>query len=403
MAYSELMKSFHRIRPYMRSFYVYGFRHRLEHDAKSTRSYDNERRRVENWLGNYMKFGQDADGKRVFLPVDSRSVPHNPLFRAFKAKSFTDMDITLHFLLMDLLDEEDGLTLSGIQDAPEEYLKDFEATQLPDESSLRKKLSEYGKTGLVRKKKQGRQAFYYLEHTDASLSSWADAAAFFSEAAPLGVVGSYLLDKLEAQTEYFRFKHHYILNALDGEILCALFLAMGEGRRVTIVQNRRSHDLLPLKIYISTQTGRQYVLGQSEEGFSFHRLDLIDAVKPGEPAEAQPAERLQAFQRKVWGVATKAGDETEHLELVIHAEAEEDYVVRRLNREKRCGTVTELGDGNWRFAADVFDALELLPWIRSFTGRIVSLKCSNPEVPRRFYGDLEAMRAMYGGDADAVQ
>ena len=88
---------------------------------------------------------------------------------------------------------------------------------------------------------------------------------------------------------------------------------------------------------------------------------------------------------------------------MIHAEAEEDYVVRRLNREKRCGRVEELGDGNWRFAADVFDALELLPWIRSFTGRIVSLKCSNPEVPRRFYGDLETMRAMYGGDADAVQ
>ncbi len=295
MAYSELMKSFHRIRPYMRSFYVYGFRHRLEHDAKSARCYDNECRRVESWLENYMKFGQDADGKRVFLSVDSRSVPHNPLFRAFKAKIFTDMDITLHFLLMDLLDEEDGMTLSGIQDALEEYLQDFEAAQLPDESSLRKKLSEYEKTGLVQKKKQGRQAFYYLEHTDASLSSWADAAAFFSEAVPLGVVGSYLLDKLEAQTEYFRFKHHYILNALDGEILCALFLAMGEGRRVTIVQNRRSHDLLPLKIYISTQTGRQYVLGQSGEGFSFHRLDLIDAVKPGEPAEAQPAESRQAL------------------------------------------------------------------------------------------------------------
>lgn len=57
MAYSELLKSFHRIRPYMRSFYVYGFRHRQEFDAKSARSYDNERRRVESWLGDYMKFG----------------------------------------------------------------------------------------------------------------------------------------------------------------------------------------------------------------------------------------------------------------------------------------------------------------------------------------------------------
>lgn len=403
MAYSELLKSFHRIRPYMRSFYVYGFRHRMDFDGKSARSYDNERRRVESWLGDFMKFAQDGDGKRVFLSVDSRSVPHNPLYRAFKAKSFTDLDITLHFLLMDLLDEEDGLTLSGIQDALEEYLAEFETAQLPDESSLRKKLSEYEKIGLVRKEKRGKQVLYYLESAPSSLAAWADAAAFFSESAPLGVVGSYLLDKLETQPAHFRFKHHYILNALDSEVLYALFLAMGENRLVTIRQNTHSYEILPLKIYISTQTGRQYVLGQSEERFRFFRLDLIDTVKIEQPLDAQPTDSLWAFQSKVWGVATKAGLETEHLELVIHAEPEEAYVVQRLLREKRCGTVTELGGSNWRFEADVFDAVELLPWIRTFTGRVVSLNCSNPEVEKRFYGDLAAMRAMYGGNTDAVQ
>ena len=403
MAYSELLKSFHRIRPYMRSFYVYGFRHRQEFDAKSARSYDNERRRVESWLGDYMKFGQDEDGKRVFLSVDSRSVPQNPLYRAFKAKSFTDLDITLHFLLMDFLDEEECLTLSGIQDELEGYLEEFETAQLLDESSLRKKLSEYEKIGLVRKEKQGKQVLYYLESAPNALATWADAAAFFSEAAPLEVVGSYLLDKLETQSEHFRFKHHYILNALDSEVLCDLFLAMGENRLVTIRQNTRSFELLPLKIYISTQTGRQYVLGQSEGRFRFFRLDLIDSVKSGKSVEEAPTDSLQAFQSKVWGVAAKEGLETEHIELVIHAEPEEGYVVQRLHREKRCGTVTELGGGNWRFEADVFDAVELLPWIRTFTGRIVSLKSTNAEVEKRFYGDLAAMRAMYGGDTDAVQ
>lgn len=67
MAYSELIKSFSRIRTYMRSFYVYGFKHRGEFDEKSARGYDNERRRIESWLGDYMSFGQDADGRRVFV------------------------------------------------------------------------------------------------------------------------------------------------------------------------------------------------------------------------------------------------------------------------------------------------------------------------------------------------
>ena len=51
MAYSELVKDYERIRDYMRQFYVYGFKSRDEYDAKSARSYDNERRRVESWLG----------------------------------------------------------------------------------------------------------------------------------------------------------------------------------------------------------------------------------------------------------------------------------------------------------------------------------------------------------------
>ena len=49
MAYSELVKDYERIRDYMRQFYVYGFKSRDEYDAKSARSYDNERRRVESW------------------------------------------------------------------------------------------------------------------------------------------------------------------------------------------------------------------------------------------------------------------------------------------------------------------------------------------------------------------
>ena len=97
MAYHELIKNFNHIRAYLRSFYVYGFRHRDEFTQKSSRSYDNERRRVESWLSEYMSFGQDEDGRRVFLSVDSRSIPENPLYRAFRSKSFTDRDITLHF------------------------------------------------------------------------------------------------------------------------------------------------------------------------------------------------------------------------------------------------------------------------------------------------------------------
>ncbi|MFR6695606.1 MAG: hypothetical protein ACLUS6_17435 [Dysosmobacter sp.] len=113
MAYSELVKSFERIRNYMREFYVYGFKSRDEYGMKSASSYDNERRRIESWLGDYMSFHQESSGKKVFLSMDSRRVPCNPLYKAFKAKSFTDKDITLHFYVMDLLADGSALSSRG--------------------------------------------------------------------------------------------------------------------------------------------------------------------------------------------------------------------------------------------------------------------------------------------------
>lgn len=56
MAYSELFKNYSDIRNFMRRFYVYGFETRQDFKDKSSRSYDDERRRLESWLEDYMSF-----------------------------------------------------------------------------------------------------------------------------------------------------------------------------------------------------------------------------------------------------------------------------------------------------------------------------------------------------------
>ena len=105
MAYSELIKNFEKIRDYMREFYVYGFKSRDEYDKKSARSYDNERRRIESWLGDYMSFRQGENGKNVFLSIDSRSSSRNPLYNVFKSKSAitTPHYFLIHYILFLLL------------------------------------------------------------------------------------------------------------------------------------------------------------------------------------------------------------------------------------------------------------------------------------------------------------
>lgn len=292
MAYSELIKNFKNIRSYMREFYVYGFKSREEYDVKSARSYDNERRRMESWLGDFMSFRQDSGGKQVFLSVDSRSILHNPLYQAFKAKSFTRGDLLLNFYLLDLLAAGERLLVRELTEGiSASYLAGFDSDFAPDESTVRKKLREYEQLGLLVSEKQGREFTYRLDTTTVNLESWQEAAAFFSEAVPLGVIGSYLLDR-GTTADYFGFKHHYLLHVLDSEILCTLLDCMTEKRfaEITVEPQRsgemRQHAVLPLKIFISTQTGRQYLLAHSRRFHKlvFFRLDFILTVEAGEAA-----------------------------------------------------------------------------------------------------------------------
>ena len=411
MAYSELIKNFGRIRAYLRSFYVHGFRHRDEYTAKSARSYDNERRRIESWLGGYMSFGQDESGRRVFLSVDSRAIPENPLYRAFRTRSFTDRDIMLHFHLLDILDGpegREGLSITGLMDELSERLSDFEDDSMPDESTVRKKLKEYASLGLVELRKKGRETIYRRSEDRTDLASWDAAAAFFQEAAPLGVIGSFLRDRMPERFQKFRFKHHYILNALDSEILYDLFAAIRESRMVTLtVHKRQQITVLPLRIYIGTQTGRQYLLACSPSGaaadripnvrFTFYRADLIDNVKTGEKTDPPEdlSKELDAFTSHVWGVAGSNAAPLQHIEMTVLAGPEEDFIVQRLEREKRCGTVEKLDGSRWHFSADVYDALEMLPWLRTFTGRIADLQCTDRRVIDRFRADFDALAGMY--------
>ena len=46
----------------------------------------------------------------------------------------------------------------------------------------------------------------------------------------------------------------------------------------------------------------------------------------------------------------------------------------------------------------MYDAEEMIPWIRTFICRIVSLKFSDKELETRFKNDLRATYALYGED-----
>ena len=413
MAYSELIKSFGKIREYMNQFYVYGFKNRNEYSEKSARSYDNERRRIESWLGDHMSFRHEKNGKSVFIAMDSRDVLHNPLYSAFKAKSFTDNDITLHFYILDILADGSFKSTGEIaQIITDDYLSAFDEPRELDESTVRKKLKEYESAGLLVSKKQGNRLVFGRAKDGVDLNAWQEAVAFFSEENPLGVIGSYILDTCEAAPIHFSFKHHYILHALESEILYNICAAIKDGRDIEIefYSHRRGkggiHRVFPLKVYISTQGGRRYLMAYngSVRRITFYRLDAIKHISllQIQLRCEEYRETAKKVEQRLWGVSIGNKRGLDHIEMTVFVGKNEEYIVNRLNREKRCGTVERIDDSHYRFSADVYDAAELLPWIRTYIGRITKLECSDKEVVHTFYSDLREMAQLYGGGENAL-
>ena len=204
MAYSELIKNFNNIRDYMREFFVYGFKTREEYTQKSPRSYDDGRRRIESYLGEAVQFRQEDKGKVTFISLDGRRLTHNPLYKAFKAKSFTDKDITLHFILLDVLADGQEHTLNDLQDALADYTADFREPLEVDASTLRTKLREYAQLGLITERKEGRTAYYRLTEQELSLEPLRDGLRFATEENLLGVVGWSLCSRLSMRAAWWK-------------------------------------------------------------------------------------------------------------------------------------------------------------------------------------------------------
>jgi len=400
----------------MRQFYVYGFKTRDEYDNKSARSYDNERRRIESWLGDYMTFRQEPSGKVSFISVDSAQVNANPLYNAFKAKSFTANDIVLNFCILDILQPGIKLGVSEITEMiDEDYMSEFDDPKIFDEATVRNKLKEYAEAGILLEEKDGRRMLYSCVKDNVDLNAWKEALAFYSEIDPVGVVGSFLLDKMREQPDFFSFKHHYILHALESDIVCTLFDAITDDCMVEIeVDSKRKgiikkYEIIPFLICFSTENGRGYLLAKETRGrfFNMFRLDRIQSVKRGAFAEQKASLEGEAkeFTSHLWNTSSGRNRILDRLEMKLAIGPNEEYIVQRLEREGKQGHVEQTGDGEYKFTIEVYDATEMIPWIRTFIGRIEKLTCTNPEVEKVFYDDMEVLYDMYlkdGGDGDVV-
>lgn len=408
--FQELIKNFDRIRDYMRQFFIYGYKSRSDYEEKSGRTYDNERRRIESWLSGYTQSDYSQKEKHVYISVDSKTIPQNPLYAAWKSKSFTDNDILLHFFLLDCLCEHpEGMSAKALCDQIS-----FDYGVVFESQTVRLKLKEYEELELLQTEKNKKSLLYrLLPPISSSLppSAWKqmlNAITYFQETAPFGFIGSTVLDQEEKENQWFQFNHHFIVHTLEDHVLLDILTAIRGQKRISFENlshksgKRSIVHAVPLKIFVSTQTGRRYlcVYLETRRRFCNFRLDSMTKVKQLTicPDYQYKQELLEKNRSKCWGVSFGGTNRIEEIYLKLYIdEKNEPYILQRLYREGRGGEVLRIRENEYLYSGTFFDTNEMLAWVKTFTGRILDIQGSNSFAIAKIIRDFEKMYEMYGG------
>ena len=231
--------------------------------------------------------------------------------------------------------------------------------------------------------------------------------SFFSQAAPFGFIGSTILDRDYKKNTLFTFKHHFMVHTLEDGILYPILSALHEGRYLLLenhsIRSGKVTEIegLPLKVFVSTRTGRRYICiyTRKEHRFLNLRLDCIAAVKPLDvcPDFLFYREKLSKNLDHCFGVSF--GGRSTRLEKICLKlsidEEKEQHILNRLFREGHGGEIIRLDSHTFLYSGFFFDVNEMLSWVKTFTGRILDIQSSNQAAVTKFTADWEIMYRMY--------
>ena len=303
-------------------------------------------------------------------------------------------NLSFDFAIMDILEENpDGiswfsLTSDSNSTKHDNHLENYVNKGI-DKKSVKPKLEKLANTGIIEffengekiRKVNTRQIKQLLSSTEVK-----QAIQFASKTSPLGVIGSYILDNLktvdsESLNTPIHYKHHFIFNSIDYEIMYILMDAITNKNTVEIETERYGiKTVVPLKLYISTQTGRTYIIfWDLHESILFsENLEKILAAKQLEICSEYESyiSKLSEIESNIWGVAFKKENtfDLEHVRFVLeYSPEEESYIPSRIRKEAVTGNVSDIDESHIEFTADLIDSKEMIPWIRSFFCRITDI------------------------------
>ena len=86
----------------------------------------------------------------------------------------------------------------------------------------------------------------------------------------------------------------------------------------------------------------------------------------------------------------------ENFEMTLSIDEEkEKHILRKLKQETRGGTVEKTAPNTFVYKRKLYNTQEIMPWVKSFIGNIISIKGDNQKDIDCFYEDVEKMANIY--------
>ena len=415
-----LIRDYSDIRDILRDIYIYGCFSRDDYINKgiSGRKYDNEHRRITSYLPDkFIK--KKRDGKRVlpYCSYNMTETPENFLAETYRNKSFTLLDIMSYFFVLSLLNENQGMTLSELLEViPEEndeviYTKD----------NLRKKIDELIDKGLIFSEKTGSKVIYKITEDSLRVFETQELTdiywliEFVKNVSPIEMPYFFLQRKLKLylyanrgihmdDVHAFQYKHNHLFNVLDNEVILIILRAIHAQRKLNIKYSSRetifTSSIFPIRIIHECNHGRQYVLfyDLASETVKTRRIDRINSAEIIDKASDDiiyKAMKESEREGTSWCTSGLYYDLDEvKIEFRIDEESEQ-YVIDRIKREGKNGTIESVAPGLYLYTIVVRDPLEMVPWIRSFGERAKVVYSKDGVLEKHLLEDYERAIAKY--------
>ncbi len=405
--YTGCIGSIEKARDFARESFVYGMKDKKDYDEISPRAYDEATRQLGDWFRDCLQTRTVKVRNKVkYLSLNCREYSRNPLYKIWKARSFTTNEIVFFFSLLEILSDEKPVDIGDLYAKYDCIHRTGGFTKSMAQNWLRNRGCP---SEIIVKRGRGK----YSLAKSFDLSPIIEPLLYYSEIAPSGVIGSFILDKQKKVESPFRFKQHYIGQAFDCEVVCNVLYAIKHRKNLVFIyqpkgKEKESINVFPVKVYSSTQSGRQYLMAwnEKEECFLTYRIDRIKNISIEDAAPTDVTiihNKYEAAKEHIWGVSFGDGKLT-HVEMLVKVEEDEAFIVSRLDREKRCGKVSLIDNqaGIFKYEVDVFDAREMFPWLRTFICRIIELTISDKDLENRFWDSVQDMYRLYTEESDLV-